>query len=111
MRTTRVRVLDDAALSWASRIVWLICVAVYLTVFIGGIQAGGADLEVMGRAVAFTLAAGVLGRMAIGVLSRASLPAEEGPSAEQVGPVGSLVDLVGSTNFGQHEDDEAASAS
>jgi hypothetical protein len=101
--------LDDAALANAHRVVWGLCAGVYLTVFIGGIQAGGADLEVVGRAIGFTLATGVLGRIAVGLIGRASLPAEQGPSAEALGHVGSLVDLVGSTNVG-HQEDTAASA-
>jgi hypothetical protein len=100
----RKRVVDDAALSWAHRGVWAICIAVYLTVFIGGIQGGGAELLAMGRAVAFTLAAGVLGKVAVGFLSRASLPVEQGPSANQAGPVGSLVDLMDSANVAQQDD-------
>jgi hypothetical protein len=73
-------------------------------VFIGGIQSGGADLMAMGRAVAFTLAVAVLGKMAIGLVSRASLPEEQGPSADELGQVGSLDDLVGSTNVAGQED-------
>jgi len=100
----RRAVLDEDALSWARRGVWAMCIAVYLAVFIGGIQGGGAELLAMGRAVAFTLAAGVLGNKAVDVLSRASLPVEQGPTADQDGPVGSLVDLMASTNVAQQED-------
>jgi hypothetical protein len=84
--------------------VWAICVAVYLTVFVGGIMAHGDELLTLGRAVGLTLAAGVLGKIAVGLLARASLPEESGPSANQDGPVGSLVDLIGSTNVAQQED-------
>ena len=96
--------LDENALNWANRVVWLICVGVYLTVFIGGIAAGGDELFVVGRAIAFTLAAGVLGKVAVSLLGRASLPAEQGRSADQVGPVGSLVDLMASANVAEHDD-------
>ena len=93
--------LGDEAMSWAHRLVWIACVGVYLTVFVGGIQGGGAELVTTGRAVAFTLGVALLGR--------ASLPVAEGPSAVQDGPVGSLVDLVSSTNVAaqEHEADAA----
>ena len=87
---------------------WLICIAVYLTVFIGGVLAGGAELFVLGRATAFTLAAAVLGRIVLGLLGRASLPVRHGPLADQERPVGSLVDLVSSTNVAQQEDEALA---
>ena len=106
--TTRKPALDDAALSWAQRVVWAVCVAIYLTVFIGGISAGGAELMTLGRAIGFTLAAAVLGRIALRLLSKASLPVEEGPSANQAGPVGSRVDLVSSANFAAQEDEAEA---
>ena len=101
--------LSDDAMSWAHRLVWIACVAVYLTVFVGGIQGGGAELVTTGRAVAFTLGVALLGRIALGLLGRASLPVAEGPSAVQDGPVGSLVDLVSSTNVAaqEHEADAA----
>ena len=103
-------VLDDNALGWAQRAVWAICIAVYLTVFVGGLQAGGDELLTMARAVAFTLAAAVLGKVALGLLARASLPEEQGPSADQPGPVGSLVDLAASTNVAQQLEDTATPA-
>jgi hypothetical protein len=82
---------------------------VYLTVFVGGIQGGGAELITLARAIAFTLAAALLGRTALGFLGRASLPVQEGQSAGQDGPVGSLIDLVSSTNVAaqEHEADAA----
>jgi hypothetical protein len=98
------RVLDDAALAWAQRGVWALCIAVYLTVFIGGVTSHGDELMTMARAIATALAAGVLGKIAVGLLARASLREESGPSANQDGPVGSLADLVASTNVAQHED-------
>jgi hypothetical protein len=104
--TVRTRVLDDAALGWAQRGVWVVCAAIYLTVFIGGIRAGGAELETLGRAAAFTLGAAVLGRMALGLLERAT---ESGPTADQEEPIGSLSDLFPSTNVA-HLEDEAEAA-
>src|ERR1700694_5533020 len=91
----RVAALGDAGLAWAQRLVWVVCIGVYLTVFIGGIQAGGAELMAVGRAAAFTLVAAVLGSTALGLLSRASLPGEPVPMAVPDGEVGSLVGLVG----------------
>ncbi len=104
MIAQRRAALDDNTLAWAQRGVWTICVAIYLVVFVGGITSGGDELLTVGRAAVFTLAAGFLGKMALGLLSRASLPVEQGPSADEVGPVGSLVDLVGSTNVAQQDD-------
>ena len=43
----RVAALDDNGLTWALRVVWAMCIGVYLTVFIGGIQGGGAELVVV----------------------------------------------------------------
>jgi hypothetical protein len=104
----RVAVLDDAALGWAQKALWTICIAVYLIVFIGGIRAGGAELVMMGRAAAFTVTAAVLGRMALGLMRRASLPVRQGPMADLDGPVGSLVDMVSSTNVAQQLDEAEA---
>ena len=101
--------LSDEALSWAHRVVWILCIGVYLTVFFGGIQGGAAELITLGRAVAFTLGVALLGRLALGLLGRASLPVAEGQSAGQQGPVGSPMDLVSSTNVAAqgHEADAA----
>ena len=55
MSSERQYVLGGVALAWAGRCVWLICIGVYLTVFVGGILAGGDELLTMGRAVALTL--------------------------------------------------------
>jgi hypothetical protein len=107
MEATQVREasLSDGALNTARRAVWAVCIVVYLTVFIGGIQAGGAELVTLGRATAFTLAAAVLGRMALGLMAGASLPIRQGPMAGEEGPLGSLVDLVSSANVAQQEDE------
>ena len=101
----RETALGDAALSTARRALWAVCIAIYLTVFIGGLQAGGAELPTLGRALAFTLAAAVLGRIVLGLLGRASLPVRQGPLADPEGPVGSLVELGNSTNVAQQEDE------
>ena len=100
--------LDAAAMSKAQSLVWAVCIGVYLTVFIGGIHAGGSELVTLGRATAFTLVAALLGRMALGLLGRASLSVREGPTADQEGPLGSLVDLVSSTKVAQQEDQAEA---
>jgi hypothetical protein len=101
--------LDDAALALARRVVWAICLAVYLTVFIGGIQAGGAELITLARATGVTLVAAWLGKTALGLLERASLPVPQVPLDTQEGTLGSLGDLVSSANVAQQvEGSEAA---
>jgi hypothetical protein len=108
MSEPRVPALDDVALGWARRAIWAVCICIYLTVFVGGIQAGGAELITMGRAAAFTLGAAVLGRLVLSLLERASLPVQKGPMDVQEGTLGSLVDLVASANVGHHDKAEAA---
>ena len=111
--TPRTRpVLNEAALNWCSRGLWALCIAVYLTVFVGGILARGDELWVMGRAIGLTLVTGVLGKVAIALLARASLPEEEeeGPLADASGPNGSLVEPVPSTNVAEQEDRADAEA-
>lgn len=97
-------VLTETALSWFGRGLWVLCIAVYLAVFVGGVLAHGDELFVMGRAIGLTLLTGVLGKFAIALLARASLPEEEGPSADASGPNGSLLELVPSTNVAEQED-------
>jgi len=108
----RVRALSDRAFHRFQRGVWAVCVIVYLAVFIGGLQAGGSELLSLARAVGFTLVAALLGRTALGLLGHASVPGEPVPMAEPEGKVGSLVDLLGSTNVDtqQDHDDEQDSA-
>jgi hypothetical protein len=101
-----VRALSDKAFHRFQRAVWAVCVVVYLAVFLGGIQAGGSELMAVARAVGFTLVAALLGRIALGLLGRASVPAEPVPMAVPEGKVGSLVDLLGSTNVASQEDHE-----
>ena len=107
----REAALDDNGLAWARRVVWAMCIGVYLTVFIGGIQGGGAELISVGRASAFTLGAAVLGKMVLSLLAKASLPVAQGPMANQEGKLGSLVDLASSANVPQHQDEDLAAAS
>jgi len=97
-------VLSENALAWAQRGVWAVCIGVYLAVFAGGVLAGGDELLTMGRALGLTLVTALLGKTAVGLLGRAALPEEEGPSAEPVGPIGSLVDIAESTNVAEQED-------
>lgn len=105
---TRVAALDDTRLAWARRFVWAVCIGVYLTVFIGGIQAGGAELMTVARAAGFTLVAAVLGKIALDLLGKASLPVEPGPMASQDGQLGPLADLLSSANLPQHQDEADA---
>ena len=107
MRRASRPALDDAALSWGQRVLWLVCIGVYLTVFVGGVRGGGDELLTMARALGLTLVVGVLGHKALGLLSRATVHVEQGPTADQVGQVGSLADLMGSTNVAQQEDEAA----
>ena len=102
--------LSDNALHWADRCLWALCIGVYLFVFVPGVLGRGDDLMIMARAVVFTLVTAVLGKIAIGLLSRASLPEEEGPSAEEDGPIGSRAELVPSANVAEQEDLAAEAA-
>ena len=88
--------LHAQAQAWLHRLVWLLCCAVYLVVFVSGILAGGSDLLAMIRAAGLSLATAVLGRLALSLLSRAGQPNTEQPSAGQDRTLGSLVDLVSS---------------
>src|SRR5438067_6511651 len=90
--------LSDDALTWGQRGLWVICIGVYLAVFVPGVLGHGDELMVMARAIAFTLVTAVLGKTALGLLARASLLEEEGPSAEEVGPVGSRDEPAASAN-------------
>jgi hypothetical protein len=97
-------VLDGTALGWCQRGVWALCIAVYLFVFVSGILGRGDELQVMARAIGVTVAIAVLGKLGLGLLAGASLPEEEGPSAEETGPNGSLVELAPSTNVAEQSD-------
>jgi hypothetical protein len=110
----RVRALSDKAFHRYQRAVWAICIVVYLTVFLGGLHAGGSELMSVGRAAAFTFLAALLGRTALGLLGGATAPGEAVPMAVPEGKVGSLVDLLGSTIVASQEeqtkDDDSAAA-
>jgi hypothetical protein len=96
---TREPVLSDAALAWADRGVWLACVAVYVTVFVGSLLAGVADLTALGRAVGLTLATALVGKFAVTLASQATQVAEkEVPTTDPSRTLGSLVDLASSPN-------------
>jgi hypothetical protein len=102
----RISAASDTLLDWGYRLVWLLCIGVYLTVFISGLQSGGSELSTQVKAIGFTLATGIVGRMAMGVIGRATLPAEEPPLATQDGTVGSLVDLASSPTLAHQTDSE-----
>lgn len=102
MSEPRTPVLKD--LSWGYRVVWLLCIAVYLTVFISGIQAGGSDLNTMVRAMGFTLATAIVGKLALAVLGQAREPLSD----TQDGTVGSRIDIVSSPIVSAPEDEAEA---
>jgi uncharacterized YccA/Bax inhibitor family protein len=101
MQPDKRSVLGPEALSWCYRVIWLVCVGVYLTVFVSGVMAGGDELVTMVRAMGFTVAAALLGKLALSVLGRSKEPL----SATEEGTVGSLVDLVSSPNVSEPEDE------
>jgi hypothetical protein len=99
-------VLGPEALSWGYRVVWTVCIGVYLTVFVSGVVGGGSELTTMLRAMGFTVAVAIIGKLALSVLGRAKEPL----SAAEEGKVGSLIDLVSSPNVSEPEQDEAEAA-
>jgi ABC-type phosphate transport system permease subunit len=104
MKIQREPVMSEAALAWGYRGIWALCIAVYLVVFVGGVQAGGSDLLTIGRAIGFTLATALVGKLALSVLAQAKQPL----SATEDGTVGSLVDLTSSPNISEPEDEAEA---
>ena len=86
------------AQAWVHRLVWLLCVAVYLVVFVSGVLADGSDVLAMLRAAGLSVLTAILGRMALGLLSRARQPIPEPPLAAQDRTLGSLIDLSSSPN-------------
>jgi hypothetical protein len=96
--------MSDNALFWAHRGLWAVCIAVYLTVFVPSVLGHGDELMAMARAIGLTLLTAFVGKAGLGLLARASLPEEEGPSAEEVGPIGSRDEQVPSTNVAEQED-------
>ena len=101
-QSLRERALDDTALGWVQRGVWIVCVGVYLTVFVSGVTAGGDEVPVVARATGLTLIAALLGRVVLRLAANAEVSVRQVPTAMQDGPVGSLVDLMASTNVAQH---------
>ena len=99
-------ILSDETQARLQRGVWLACVGVYLAVFVGGVLAGVPDVTAMLRAAGLTLATAVLGKLAVGLLCRASQPASEPPSASQDGTLGSLLDVVSSPNVAGPQEPE-----
>jgi hypothetical protein len=95
--------MTPTALSWGDRIVWLLCVGVYMAVFISGIQGGGSDLGTLGRSVGYTLAMALVGKLAMSVLSKATQPAPAQLLASKIGTLGSLDDLIDSPNVNELE--------
>jgi hypothetical protein len=96
--------MSDNALAWLERGLWALCIAVYLTVFVPSVLGHGDELLAMARAIGLTLLTAFVGKTALGLLARASLPDDQGPSAEEAGPIGSLVERVPSTNVAEQED-------
>ena len=109
MDEQRVPALGPAGLAWCYRVVWAVCIGVYLTVFVSGLLGGASDLTTMVRAGGFTLASALIGRLALGIVSRATQPVRPAPlSATEDGTVGSLVDLLSSPNVSQQLDEAEA---
>jgi hypothetical protein len=99
----RAPALDAQAMQWVVRGVWGVCVAVYLIVFVGGLQSGNEELGVVARAAAFTLVAAILGRMGLNLLARASVPVEAVPLDDEDGQLGSRFDLLAEPNVAGQE--------
>ncbi|MDQ3808747.1 MAG: hypothetical protein M3336_00480 [Chloroflexota bacterium] len=91
--------MSDDGLKLAHRLIWVLCSLVYLTVYVGGLLGGGSDLGTMLRAMGFTLATAIVGKLVLVVLGRASEPL----SANADGTVGSRIDLVSSANISHPE--------
>jgi hypothetical protein len=89
------------AQNWLHRVVWLLCVCVYLAVFVSGLLGGTPDVLAMLRAAGLTLATAVLGRLALGLLARAPQPTQHPPLAIQDRTLGSRLDLVSSPNVAE----------
>jgi hypothetical protein len=104
VEVVRKPALSPEALTWCDRALWALCIGVYLSVFAPGILGQGDELMVMGRAVGLTLLTAILGKIALGFLAQATLPVEEGPSAEEAGPIGSRVEPAASANVAQQLD-------
>jgi hypothetical protein len=104
MNDLRKPVMHKDALNWGYRVLWMLCIGVYLTVFVSGLQTGGSELNTMLRAMGFTIATALIGKAALSVLGQATEPL----SASQEGTVGSRIDLVSSPNVSEPEDEAEA---
>ena len=102
----RTSAASAALMDWGYRLVWVVCIGVYLTVFISGVQAGASELTTMARAMGFTFATAVIGRIAMGIIGGATVSLEQPPLATQDGTVGSLVDVVSSPTLAQHTESQ-----
>jgi hypothetical protein len=89
-RVERAPALNDVAMAWVGRGLWSVCVAVYLIVFVGGIQAGNEELGVVARA------------------GRARVPGEKVPMADEDGQLGSRIDIDSKPNVAAQEDQAEA---
>ena len=108
MDAPRISVLSAEALDWGYRLLWALCIAVYMTVFVSGIVGGGSELTSMGRAVGFALAAALTGKLALSVVAQATQQKEEPLSATADGTVGSRIDMVSSPIVSEPEDEAEA---
>jgi hypothetical protein len=100
----RAPALDESAMNWVVRGLWGVCVAVYLIVFVGGLQSGNEELGVVVRAAAFTLVAAVLGRFGLNLLARATVPVEiTVPLDDEDGQLGSRFDALAEPNVAGQE--------
>ena len=104
MSSARIRVMSPEAVNMGYRLVWGLCIGVYLTVFVSGVLSGGSELTTMLRAAGFTVATALVGKTAMSVLGQATEPL----SATEEGTVGSRIDLVSSPNVSEPEDEAEA---
>jgi hypothetical protein len=100
----RVAVLSTEALGRLSRWLWALCVLAYLTVFVGGVLAGGSEVFSVARGLGFAGGLALIGRIGLNLLSQAEQPISA-PTDDQDRTLGSLVDLVSSPNVGEPHDD------
>jgi hypothetical protein len=107
-RVDHAPALNDVAMAWVGRGLWSVCVAVYLIVFVGGIQAGNEELSVVARAAGFTLVAALIGRLGLNLLGRASVPVEKVPLDDEDGQLGSRIDIDAEPNVAAQEDQAEA---
>ncbi len=108
MATERIPALSAEALDWGYRVLWALCVGVYMTVFVSGILGGGSELTTMGRAVGLTVATALTGKLALSILGQATQPKEAPLSATSDGTVGSRIDMVSSPIVSEPEDEAEA---